>query len=145
MESLAMLLLLIFSFPWSHDSSPTGPDLYPQPSVPTVDFCELVRHPRQFFDRPIVRITATFEFGDEGSRIFDVRCLRSYRDQIGVHPASPDTQAAVLLDDLSTLNSGRFGEQQRVTMTGILRHLSRRDFQGYQYRFDVIALEKMGC
>ena len=138
-----MLLLLVFSFPWSHDSSPAGTDLYPQPSVPTLDFCELVKHPRQFFDRPIIRITATFEFGDEGARIFDVRCLRSHRDQIGVDSISPDKQATSLPDDLSTLHSGRFGEQPRVTMTGILRHLSRRDFQGYRYRFDIISLEKM--
>jgi len=139
-----MLLLLVFSFLGSHDSGRTGPDLYQQPSVPTVDFCALVKHPRPFFDRPIIRITATFAFGEEGSRIFDVRCLRSYREQIGAHPISPDKQAAALQDDLSTLQSGRFGEQPRVTMTGILRYLSRRDVPGNQYRFDIISFEQMG-
>ena len=136
-----LLLLLSFSVPGFEGSSLVHP--YQQAEIPTVDFCEMVKHPGLYFDRTI-RITATFQFGDEGSNVFDVRCVQSYDDQIGVYPVTPEKQARSFQKDFLILHEGRFGEHPRVTMTGILRNISRRDFHWYRHRFDIIGFEKMG-
>ncbi|MBV9958614.1 MAG: hypothetical protein JO360_09340, partial [Acidobacteria bacterium] len=41
------------------------------------------------------------------------------------------------------LRSNEYGGRARVTVTGILRNKSRRDFVWYRYRFDIISLENI--
>jgi hypothetical protein len=111
--------------------------------VLTVDFCELVKHPRRYFDKPI-RITATLQLGIEGSYFGDDACPLSHDDQIGVRYKSPDEQSQELLNsEIRRIQSIEYGGRARVTVAGILRNSSLRSFAWYRYRFDVSRVENI--
>jgi len=110
--------------------------------IPTVNFCEMVRRPSAYFDRPI-RIAATMELGDEGSTLNDVKCPRSHNDQIGVGFVELPQQDKSLSKDFGRIRNGDWDTQPRVVAIGILRNKSRRDFEWYQYRFELIRLESI--
>jgi hypothetical protein len=100
--------------------------------TPTVDFCEMVRRPQLYFDKP-VRLTATYEMGVEASYLMDVRCVPGPGDRIGTRYVN----AGERQPDIRS----RYGSQARVTVVGILRNSSRRGFAWYRYRFDIMRFE----
>jgi hypothetical protein len=108
--------------------------------IPTIDFCEMVKHPETYFDKT-VRIMVTVEPRVEGTTLNDVRCVRSHDDQIGVGTVEVANQAPSFAKGFAKIRSGKAGEQPRVTAIGILRNKSRRAFEWYRYRFDIIAFE----
>ena len=109
--------------------------------IPTVHFCEMVKHPELYFDRTI-RITAFYELGYEGSNLNNVHCVRSHDDSIGVRFAPLDEGHTKLINwHVQRIRSGKFGPQPRVTVVGRLRNQSRRAFAWYRYRFDIIRFE----
>jgi hypothetical protein len=109
--------------------------------TPTIDFCEMVKHPQLYFEKPI-RIAATMELGDEGSNLNDVRCPRSHDDSIGVGAVKIDeTQLKLLNRDFEKIRNGKAGTQPRVTAIGVLRNKSLHAFAWYRYRFDIISFE----
>lgn len=111
--------------------------------VPTVTFCELVKHPTRYFDKP-VRLTATIEIATEASYLRDDACALKQDDQIGVGYKSADEQAQRILNtEIRKLSTIEFGGRARVTVIGMLRNSSRRDFASYRYRFDVSRLENI--
>src|SRR5262245_54840254 len=121
MKPFAILFLLLsFLAPCFGRSGRTPSPAYQEREIPTVDFCELIKHPELYFDRTI-RITATFLRGQEVSSMTDVRCVQRYEDRIGVGVVTPEKQARSLQHDFLMIGFGRFGEQPHVTMTGILR------------------------
>lgn len=111
--------------------------------VPTITFCEMVKHPERYFEKTI-RITATFEIHTEGSTLNDSFCPRSHDDQIGVSAVKiHESQIRLLNRDFERIRAGRSGLRPRVTAVGILRNVSRRSFDWYRYRFDVIRFESI--
>jgi hypothetical protein len=111
--------------------------------IPTVTFCELVRHPQLYFDK-VVRVTATHMQATEGSYLSDDACPLKHDDQIGVGSMEVGEQEAAQRSAMwERLHSIEYGGRARVTVTGILRNKSRRDFVWYRYRFDIISLEEL--
>lgn len=111
--------------------------------IPTVTFCEMVKQPQLYFDKTI-RITATFEIRTEGSTLNDGACPTSHDDQIGANTVRiDDEQVRLLKRDFGRIRSGAAGIHPRVTAVGILRNVSRRGFDSYRYRFDIIRFENI--
>ena len=112
-------------------------------AIPTVTFCEMVKHPQLYFDKPI-RVTATFEIRTEGSTLNDGLCPRSHDDQIGANAVKIDERQIRLVNrDFERIRAGKAGIHPRVTAVGILRNVSRRAFEWYRYRFDIIRFENI--
>jgi hypothetical protein len=134
---LSCLWLTIARLPADAKQIPAGA----QEEVPTVDFCEMVKHPATYFDKKI-RITAAYQIGYEGSNLINVRCVHSYDDSIGAAFVTIDEEQVNAINrGVDTIMSGKAGAQPRVTVVGILRNSSRHDFASYRYRFDIIRFE----
>jgi hypothetical protein len=144
---ISAFILTAFAFATSSKAQrqpqPT-PRQSPSPEeVPTVDFCEMVKHPELYFDRTI-RITAAYELGFEGSNLNNVHCVRSHDDSIGVgFEPRDETHTKIINGHVRKIRSGKFGPQPRVTVVGRLRNQSRRSFAWYRYRFDIIRFESI--
>ncbi len=137
---ISAVILTVFALASSSKVQPT-PKQSPAEAVPTVDFCEMVKHPEIYFDRTI-RITAAYELGVEGSNLNNIRCVRSHDDSIGVGFEPRDEAHTKLINsEVRKIRSGKFGPQPRVTVVGRLRNQSRRSFAWYRYRFDIIHFE----
>ena len=113
-----------------------------QKQVPTIQFCELVKHPEAYFNRPI-RIAATMGLGAEGSTLYDARCSRSHNHRIGVGFVELSRQDKSLEKQFELIRNGQWDANPRVVIVGILRNKSRRDFESYRYRFDLIRVESV--
>jgi hypothetical protein len=110
-------------------------------TIPTVTFCEMVEQPQLYFEKTI-RIKATFEIRTEGSTLNDGACPRSHDDQIGASTVRIDDEQVRLVNrDFGRIRAGTSGIHPRVTAVGILRNVSRRAFDWYRYRFDIIRFE----
>ena len=111
--------------------------------IPTVGFCEMVKRPREFFDKP-VRLTAVYTMATEASYLSDEKCPLTHDDQIGVKfDMADEKQRELLYRELEKFHSIEYGGQARFTVAGILRNKSRRDFAWYHYRFDIMSIEKI--
>jgi hypothetical protein len=111
--------------------------------IPTIDFCEMVKNPKLYFDKA-VRLTATFEQATEAQYLSDDKCPLSHDDQIGVGYATvSEEQNAARRNIISKLRLAEYGGRARVMATGMLRNSSRRAFAWYQYRFDIISVEEL--
>jgi len=143
---ITALILTVFAL--ASSSLKAQPKSQPPPrqssepeTVPTGDFCEMVKRPELYFDRTI-RITASYELGFEGSNLNNVRCVRSHDDSIGVgFEPRDETHTKLINGKVRKIRSGKFGPQPRVTVVGRLRNQSRRSFAWYRYRFDIIRFE----
>jgi hypothetical protein len=111
--------------------------------IPTVAFCELVKNPRRYFDKT-VRITATYQMATEAQYLSDAGCVLSHDEQIGVgHSEIDEKQGEIRRSDERKISTNEYGGRAKVTITGILRNKSRRDFAWYHYRFDIISFENI--
>lgn len=112
--------------------------------IPTIGFCEMVKSPELYFDK-IVRLRATYQMATEGQYLTDERCPLSHDHQIGVgHQAVLDEkQRDILNTELRKISLHEYGGRAMVTVVGTLRNASRHDFVWYQYRFDIIRVEKI--
>jgi len=110
-------------------------------TVPNVTFCEMVTQPQLYFGKTI-RITATFEIRTEGSTLNHQLCPRAHDDQIGASVVRIDDEQLRLVNrDFAKIRSGTAGIHPQITAVGILRNVSRRAFDWYRYRFDIIRFE----
>jgi hypothetical protein len=109
--------------------------------VPTVAFCEMVKHPQLYFDKP-VRVTAMLDRAEEQTLgyLSDDNCPLSQDDQIGIgrtaeqrSPRQKELQRIVLKYE--------YGSRVMVTFIGILQNESLRAFASYRYRFDIVSFE----
>jgi hypothetical protein len=115
----------------------------PAENIPTVGFCEMVRQPRLYFDKTI-RLMATYQMGYEGQYLLDDACPLRQDDQIGAGSTLDNGKVREALNnELRKISTPEFGGRARLTLIGILRNQSRRDFVSYKYRFDIIGLEEM--
>ncbi|MBX7172732.1 MAG: hypothetical protein K1X72_17310 [Pyrinomonadaceae bacterium] len=112
--------------------------------IPTVAFCEMVKHPQKYFDKTI-RVTAAFTQADEGQYLDDEKnCPLSHDDQIGAGYSSQDEkQIAENNENSRKIGSVEFGGHALVTVVGNLKNQSRCDFAWYRYRFDIARFEKV--
>ena len=109
--------------------------------VPTVAFCEVVKHPQLYFDKS-VRIRVTLEQAEEAQYLSDNNCPLSHDDQIGAGYVDGDeAQQKARNHAIDKIGSMEFGGRAWVTVIGVLRNVSRRDFAWYQYRFDILRFE----
>jgi hypothetical protein len=114
-----------------------------QEEVPTVAFCEMVKHPELYFDKS-VRLTARLELAEEAQYLSDDKCLLSHDEQIGVSYAiSPERERDLPNKELTQIRSMEYGNRASVTVVGMLRNSSMRAFAWYHYRFDIIRFEKI--
>jgi len=110
-------------------------------TLPNVTFCEMVEQPQLYFGKTI-RITATFEIRTEGSTLNHQLCPRTHDDQIGASVVRIDDEQLRLVNrDFAKIRSGTAGIHPQITAVGILRNVSRRAFDWYRYRFDIIRFE----
>jgi acetyltransferase-like isoleucine patch superfamily enzyme len=110
-------------------------------TIPSVTFCEMVKQPQLYFGKTI-RITATFEIRTEGSTLNHHFCPRSRDDQIGASTVRIDVEQMRLVNrDFARIRAGTAGIHPQVNVVGILRNVSRRAFDWYRYRFDIIRFE----
>lgn len=109
--------------------------------IPTVDFCEMVKNPKLYFDKT-VRLKATLEQATEAQYLRDERCVLSHDEQIGVgYAAVSEAERDARTKVIREIRSSEYGSRAKVTVIGILRNSSRRSFAWYQYRFDLIRFE----
>ncbi|HEX5708958.1 MAG TPA: hypothetical protein VFX96_16780 [Pyrinomonadaceae bacterium] len=110
--------------------------------IPTVDFCDVFKSPRLYFDKT-VRLTATYQMGHETAYLIDELCGPSLRTQFGVGFVYADEgRRDVIRRDVDKIASGEFGNgRARVTVVGVLRDAPDRGFGGYRYRFDIMRFE----
>jgi hypothetical protein len=111
--------------------------------IPTVPFCEVLTHPRLYFDKT-VRLTATFTTGDEGGVfLMDERCWPG--DSVGLDFANAaESQRETMRRAFAKYMSGEYGNgRAMLTVVGRLRNISESGFVAYRYRFDVVRLEDM--
>jgi hypothetical protein len=112
-------------------------------SIPTIGFCEMVKNAKLYFDKP-VRVVAKYQMATEGRYFSDDKCPLSHDDQIGAGEAMlSEGQGKVINLQLRKVSTSDYGGRALVTVVGILRNSSRRDFWWYQYRFDIVSLEEI--
>ena len=109
--------------------------------IPTLDFCEMVKNPKLYFDKT-VRLKATLELATEAAYLRNERCVLSHDEQIGVrYAAANEAERDALTKVVREMRSSEYGSKAKVTVIGILRNSSLRSFAWYQYRFDIIRFE----
>jgi hypothetical protein len=128
-------------------SFPTSPHSDGEPDtgeIPTVDFCEMVKNPKLYFDKR-VRIRAKFTMAEEAAYLSDDKCPLSHDRQIGVgHPeVRDDRQRDLINDEIRKISTREYAGRAIITIGGMLRNSSRRDFAWYQYRFDILSVENV--
>ncbi len=106
-------------------------------SVREVDFCEIVRQPRRFFNQT-VRIRTEWQQGDEFSYLHDDRCPSKSRYEIAVGFAVQKDE--VTKTNLEKLLEREYGGRAIITVVGTLRNPGK--YYGYfRYRFEILRLE----
>lgn len=111
--------------------------------IPTVAFCEMVKNPKTYFDKPI-KITAEYLQATEGAYLADSECPLSHDDQIGANLEYADTEEwKTERDKINKISTPEYGSKARIIVVGILKNESRRDFAWYKYRFDIIRVEEV--
>lgn len=134
MAALFVLVLLPASLSSGKASAQTS-------EIPTITFCEMVKNPRLYFDKP-VRLTATLQMATEASYLKDDACPLSHDDQIGLRYFNSDEKEQQRLrEDVHKIRTIEYGSRAKVTVVGALRNSSRRDFAWYRYRFDISRFE----
>jgi len=129
-------ILSLPAFPGSGDGHEGEP--------PTVGFCEMVKNPKLYFDKT-VRLLATYQMATEGQYLNDEKCPLSHDGQIGVghREVIDEKQRDIFNTEIRKISTREYGGRAMVTVVGALRNESRHDFVWYQYRFDIIRLEKI--
>jgi len=136
------LILTLFALASSSLKAQPKPQPTPKQSsapetVRTVDFCELVRQPRRFFNQA-VRIKARWQQGHEFSYLTDDRCPPRFRYEIAVRMG--DKQDAATRTNLAKLQEREYGGRALITSVGSLRNPGK--YYGYfRYSFQVSQLE----
>jgi hypothetical protein len=139
-----MLLVMFLGFASSLIGQKMGENFAMNNKIPTVHFCEMVKHPEKYFDQSI-RITATFTQATEGQYLSDEKkCPLSHDDQIGVgYDKSESLKSEDFNQSFKKIQSVEFGSRAVVMLVGVLRNVSRRDFSWYRFRFDISKFEEI--
>src|SRR4051812_8844103 len=105
---LSLLFGHAFTMPaLSHDNS--GEPLSAAQQIVTVSFCELVKNPKDYFDKT-VRTTASFQQADEGQYLDDEQCDQKERLGVG-HVVTTPEQVALRNKILNPIRSPEYGNR----------------------------------
>lgn len=103
-------------------------------NIPTIDFCELARHPGLYFNKT-VRIEAMWLMGFEFSYLTDDRCPLKFTHDIAVRYVNDEARA-----DARELTSHEYGGRAIIRVVGVLRNPGR--YYGYfRYLFEINRIE----
>jgi hypothetical protein len=107
--------------------------------VPTIDFCDLVKHPQRYYDKT-VRITAKWKTGFEFSYLSDDRCLKA-SDNIAVKFVNDETQREVIKANVDKIMSHEYGGRARIRIVGTLHKPFKRYYGYFRYIFEILRFE----
>ena len=109
--------------------------------VTTVDFCELAKNPRRYFNRT-VRIKAQWLSGFEFSYLDDDRCPTKVAHDIAVSFVNDETQREIIKQNVYKIMSHEYGGRAMITAVGVLRNPGK--YYGYfRYLFELIRFEEI--
>jgi len=120
----------------------TKPSPAPRPqtnpeTVRDIDFCEIVRQPRRFFNQT-VRIKAKWQQGYEFSYLTEERCPSESRHEIAIRWVGKQDETSQT--NLAKMRSREYGGRAMLTVVGTLRYPGK--YYGYfRYLFEVLILE----
>jgi len=137
-----LLFLVVLFCPFHIVNAQTKVQANKKAEIFTVSFCELWKHPRQYFNRT-VRISATMMTGTEGgASLYDPRCPQDLF-RIGAQLVHiNDAQWEELEGQIAKLPK-QIIDQPRITVIGILRNqpLNYYWYSRTRYRFDIFSYE----
>jgi hypothetical protein len=136
--------LILTGFALASSSLKAQPKPQPTPkqssapeTVRTVEFCDIVKQPRQFFGQTI-RIKAIWQQGHEFSYLTDESCPPKFRYEIAVRVG--DAQDAATTTNLAKFREREYGGRAMITAVGAL--LKPGKYYGYfRYQFYIYGLE----
>jgi hypothetical protein len=142
-RSVTILTAIAFFVGNSSSNAQTKPSQSPSPSNPEaireVDFCDIVKQPRRFFDRA-VRIKAQWQQGEEFSYLIDERCPASVSAEIAVRYTGKRDQ--LTMTNIAKLSAHEYGGRAMITAVGTLRNPGK--YYGYfRYWFEIDQLEEV--
>src|SRR4030095_7793759 len=108
--------------------------------VTTVDFCELAKNPRRYFNRT-VRIKAQWLSGFEFSYLTDDRCPKA-PDNIAVSFLNDETQREIIKQNVYKIMSHEYGGRAMITAVGVLRNPGK-SYGYFRYLFELIRFEEI--
>ena len=142
MKNLTIIFYTLAALAGSISAQSTNQSML-EKEIPNVAFCEMVKNPESYFDKPI-KISATYWRATEGTYLGDVACPPGQDEQIGaVLKFADEEHLKIEREKLNRIGAPEYGGKARVVAVGILRNESRRAFTRYKYRFDIIRIEKI--
>lgn len=135
---ISAVILTVFALASSSLKAQSKPQPTPKQSpapetVRDVDFCDIVKEPRQFFTQTI-RIKAIWQQGHEFSYLNGVGCPTKFRHEIAARWLNSQDP------NLSKMMSREYGGRAIVTAVGTLRAPGK--YYGYfRYQFEIRRLE----
>ena len=109
--------------------------------VTTVDFCELAKNPKRYFNQT-VRIKAQWLSGYEFSYLTDDRCPTKVAHDIAVRFVNDETQREIIKQNVYKIMSHEYGGRAIITAVGVLRNPGK--YYGYfRYLFELIRFEEI--
>jgi hypothetical protein len=129
------------------------PRTKPSSNVPTVAFCELIRHP-ELYDKRIVRTQAISALGVESQVLYDPQCSTEETRVWVTHDAAWEkadkklqaAYSALLFDENNNrIPRGRSG-RARAVLTGRLEASNKNGYghlNQYRFQFAIMGIEKV--
>jgi len=109
-------------------------------AIPTVDVCEMAKHPRRYFNQT-VRVEARWQIGFEFSFLEDDRCPMG--DTIAVGFIDSQSQREEFKQSREKIMSHEYGGRALMRVVGVLRNPGK--YYGYfRYRFEILRIEEFG-
>lgn len=142
LKKLPALILLFMSLVAPIRLSPSvgaQSNFSPAEEIPTIDFCEIIKHPRRYFDQ-IVRIEAQWQSGHEFAYLTSDRCAPKFRHEIAVKFAQPLSEQ--IRKSVRQIQSHEYGGRATIRAVGTLRNPGK--YYGYfRYRFEIVRIEEV--
>jgi hypothetical protein len=147
-SAFILLVGVIIGLQRSPESTPVLGSTSPSTEVPTVAFCELIKHPSQY-DQKLVRILAIEVFDTENTFLYDPLCS-IVGTFVWAKSDCSDDQSCEKRLKLITKNIRRHKETHisRVGVIAVGRFKGPNEkgyghLNGYKFSFDVTSIEKV--
>ena len=143
MRNISILFLIVWSgalVAAAQVSSPANTQAKTQSvkEIPTVDVCEMVKHPGRYFNQT-VRVSARWQAGFEFSYLNDDRCPMG--NSIAVGFIGSESQREEFKQSVKKIMSHEYGGRAMIRTVGVLRNPGK--YYGYfHYRFEILRIEE---
>ena len=135
------IVLLATIFVSLQHTVPGQTQLNQQETFSTVNFCELAKHPRRYFNKT-VRIEAQWTTGFEFSYLVDDRCPPRPTHDIAVRFVADEAQRETIKKNVDKIMSHEYGGRAMITTVGVLRNPGK--YYGYfRYIFEIHRFEEV--